>query len=155
MSRPGWQARPARHERGGTLVEFALVAPLVILLIMAALELAIMFWVNLTLQHAVREGARYAVTGQGGAQREQLAMQRIVEQSMGLYQRVQPVLSINRVEAAARPAPLPSGMLGAGGEMLLLQIDGAWPVASPLLQPWLGTVYRFRVAATMRNEAFE
>lgn len=152
MRRSGWRAR---RERGGTLVEFALVAPLMILLIMAALELAIVFWVNLTLQHAVREGARYAVTGQGGALREQLAVQRIVDQSMGLYQRVQPVLSINRASVAADLAPLPPGKLGAGGEMLLLQIDGAWPVASPLLQPWLGTVYRFHVAATMRNEAFE
>jgi hypothetical protein len=149
------QLWPARRQRGGTLVEFALVAPLVILLIMAVLELAILFWVNLTLQHAVREGARYAVTGQGGALREQLAVQRIVDQSMGLYQRVQPVLSINRADAPADPARILPGMLGAGGELLLLQVDGAWPVASPLLQPWLGTVYRFRVAATMRNEAFE
>jgi hypothetical protein len=151
------RVRPAapgrRRERGGTLVEFALVAPLAILLIMAALELAIVFWVNLTLQHAVREGARYAVTGQGGALREQLAVQRIVEQSMGLYPRVQPVLSINL--AAAGPAEIRPGMLGAGGALLVLRIDGAWPVASPLLQPWLGTLYRFHVAATMRNEAFE
>ena len=146
---------PVWRQRGGTLVEFALVAPLVILLIMAALELAILFWVNLTLQHAVREGACYAVTGQGGALREQLAVQRIVDQSMGLYQRVHPVLSINRVDAPTEPAQIAPGMLGAGGALLLLQIDGAWPVASPLLQPWLGAVYRFRVAATMRNEAFE
>jgi hypothetical protein len=146
---------PARRQRGGTLVEFALVAPLVILLIMAALELAILFWVNLSLQHAVREGARYAVTGQGGVLREQLTLQRIVDQSMGLYQRVQPVLSINRADAPSDPARMLPGMLGAGGALMLLQIDGAWPVASPLLQPWLGAVYRFRVAATMRNEAFD
>ena len=73
---------------------------------MAALELAILFWVNLTLQHAVREGARYAVTGEGGAQREQLALQRIVEQSMGLYQRVQPVLRINRADGFPGPAQM-------------------------------------------------
>jgi hypothetical protein len=150
--RPAWQAR---HERGGALVEFALVAPLLILLIMAALELSVVYWVNLSLQHAVREGARYAVTGQGGALREQLAVQRIVEQSMGLYPRVQPVLSINRAGVPADPAQIAPGAMGAGGALLVLQVDGAWPVASPLLQPWLGTVYRFRVAATMRNEAFE
>jgi hypothetical protein len=151
MSRRG---RLPGRERGGALVEFALLAPLVILLIMAALELAILFWVNLTLQHAVREGARYAVTGEGGALREQLVLQRIVEQSMGLYQRVQPVLRINRADGLSGPAQILPGALGAGGELLVLQIDGAWPVASPLLQPWLGTVYRFSVAATMRNEAF-
>lgn len=152
MNRPAWLGR---RECGGTLVEFALVAPLLILLIMAALELSIMYWVNLTLQHAVREGARYAVTGQGGALREQLAVQRIVEQSMGLYPRVRPVLSINRADVPADPAQIAPGSLGAGGALLVLQVDGAWPVASPLLQPWLGSVYRFRVAATMRNEAFE
>ena len=152
MSRRG---RRMKRLRGGALVEFALLAPLLMLLVMTALELSLLFWVNLTLQHAVREEARYAVTGQGGAQRGELALQRIVEQSMGLYRRVQPVLRINRAAAPADAAPLPAGMLGMGGELLVLQIDGAWPVASPLLQPWLGSVYRFRVAATMRNEAFE
>ena len=115
--------RLARRVRGGTLVEFALVAPLLILLIMAALELSIMYWVNLTLQHAVREGARYAVTGQGGALREQLAVQRIVEQSMGLYPRVRPVLSINRADVPADPAPIAPGWLGAGGWLVLVIVD--------------------------------
>ena len=144
-----------RRARGATLVEFALVAPLLLLLIMAALELALLFWVNLSMQHAVREAARYAVTGQGGAEREQLVAQRLAQQAMGLYPRVQPVLRINQASAPADPAHYPLGLFGAGGDMLVLQLDGSWPVATPLLWPWLGEVYRFSVAATMRNEAFE
>jgi hypothetical protein len=39
--------------------------------------------------------------------------------------------------------------------MLLLRLDCSWPVATPLLRPLLGETFRFSVAASMRNEAFE
>lgn len=135
------------------LVEFALVAPVLLLLFFAALELAILFWVSLTMQHAVREGARLAITGEGGSAREAIVMQRIAEQSMGLYRMVQPVLRVNGAQAPD-DASLPAGALGAGGAMLLIRIDCSWPVATPLLRPLLGETFRFSVAASMRNEAF-
>lgn len=147
--------RQARCSHGGTLVEFALVAPVVLLLFFAILELAILFWVSLTMQHAVREGARLAVTGAGGAMREALVMQRIAEQSMGLYGLVHPVLRVNGMAAPAEGVDPPAGIFGAGGGMLLLRLDCSWPVATPLLRPMLGEAFQFSVAASMRNEAFE
>ncbi|WP_194711481.1 TadE/TadG family type IV pilus assembly protein [Noviherbaspirillum soli] len=141
--------------RGGTLVEFALVAPVVLLLFFAILELAILFWVSLTMQHAVREGARLAVTGAGGAMRETLVMQRVAEQSMGLHVLVHPVLHVNGMAAPVDGTNPPAGIFGAGGGMLLLRLDCSWPVATPLLRPMLGDAFRFSVAASMRNEAFE
>lgn len=148
-------ARAARQGRGGTLVEFALVAPVVLLLFATTLELALLFWVSLTMQHAVREGARLAVTGAGGGMREALVMQRINEQSMGLYGLVHPVLHVNGVQAPADGAIPPAGAFGTGGSMLLLRLDCSWPVATPLLRPLLGEAFQFSVAASMRNEAFE
>jgi Flp pilus assembly protein TadG len=148
-------ARQAQRGRGGTLVEFALVAPVVLLLFSAILELAILFWVCLTMQHAVREGARLAVTGAGGATREAVVMQRIAEQSMGLYGLVHPVLNVNGITAPAEGAVAPAGLFGASGGMLLLRLDCRWPVATPLLRPMLGEAFQFSVAASMRNEAFE
>lgn len=146
-------ARTARYRRGGTLVEFALVAPVVLLLFAATLELALLFWVSLTMQHAVREGARLAVTGSGGTMREVLVMQRISDQAMGLYGLVHPVLHINGT--AAPDGAMPAGALGAGGGMLLLRLDCSWPVVTPLLRPFFGEAFQFSVAASMRNEAFE
>ena len=148
-------ARQAQRHGGGTLVEFALVAPVVLLLFFAILELAILFWVGLTMQHAVREGARLAVTGAGGAMREALVMQRIAEQSMGLYGLVHPVLHVNGVTVPSDGTDAPVGLFGAGGGMLLLRLDCRWPVATPLLRPMLGGAFQFSVAASMRNEAFE
>jgi hypothetical protein len=156
MKRAGLvRARRRAQHAGGTLVEFALVAPVILLLFAATLELAILFWVSLTMQHAVREGARLAVTGAGAAMREALVMQRIAEQSMGLYGLVHPVLHVNGMAAPADGAAMPAGAFGASGGMLLLRLDCTWPVASPLLMPALGDAFQFSVAASMRNEAFE
>ena len=52
-----------RQKKGQTTVEFALVVLLFLTLIMTIVDFALMFFVNQTIQHAVREGARYAVTG--------------------------------------------------------------------------------------------
>ena len=52
-----------RGERGTSTIEFALVAPVLFLLLCIAMDTGVMLWVNLTMQYAVREGARYAVTG--------------------------------------------------------------------------------------------
>jgi len=44
-------------------VEFALVAPMVFLLLFAVFDFARLFYVEMTLQNAVRVAGRYGVTG--------------------------------------------------------------------------------------------
>lgn len=56
------QARPKQH--GQTLAEFAISAPLVLLLLFGILEFGRMFQSWVTLQNAARAAVRYAVTGQ-------------------------------------------------------------------------------------------
>src|SRR5437899_784452 len=50
--------------RGTAAVEFALVAPLFLLLVFGILDFGRLFYVQETLQHALREAGRFAVTGQ-------------------------------------------------------------------------------------------
>ena len=50
--------------RGQGMVEFALMLPIVLLMIYGLMEMARLMRAYLTIQHAAREGARYAVTGQ-------------------------------------------------------------------------------------------
>ena len=52
------QPRPA--ERGQTLIEFALLAPVIILFLFMIVDFGIAMDRRIVLQHAVREGARYA-----------------------------------------------------------------------------------------------
>lgn len=49
-----------RRERGQAIIEFALIAPIVILFLFTIIDFGIAMDRRLTLQHAIREGARFA-----------------------------------------------------------------------------------------------
>jgi Flp pilus assembly protein TadG len=158
-----------RRDKGAATVEFALLAPLFFFLVFIVIELGILFWVNLTMQYAVREGARYAITGQSNLdpdtanpQRYQAVLQKIRNSSMGLYTRVNPTVVVNGVSQA--PGSYSASMFGVADSLVVLQLDCNWPVVTPawrlmaLLNPGGQASppgqYAFSVAATMRNEAF-
>ena len=52
-----------RDSRGQSLAEFAFILPMMILLVLGVLEFGQLYQTKLTLRHAVREGARFAITG--------------------------------------------------------------------------------------------
>lgn len=52
-----------RQKRGQTIVEFALMLPVFLVMLYGIIEFARYMQAYLTVQHAAREGARYAVTG--------------------------------------------------------------------------------------------
>ncbi|TAL93843.1 MAG: pilus assembly protein [Paraburkholderia sp.] len=157
--------RSRQQQRGATAVEFALVAPILFFLMFVAIDLGLLLWVNLTMQYAVREGARYAVTGQAnldpaasGQQRYLAIIQEIKNSSMGLYNIVDPsyTVTINGAQQSyGTPTGYNSGMFGNAGDIIVLQLNCSWPLLTPLVRPFFpGGNYAFTVAATMRNEGF-
>lgn len=159
---PTRRSRPCRQPQAGAAVlEMALVAPVFLLSLLAVFEFGLMFFVNLTMQHAVREGARYAITGQSDLDlntsepsRQRAVIEKIKASSMGMFDSVQPVISVNGTRYDNSNA-YPASMFAGSGETLVLQLDCRWPVVTPLMRPFFaGGEYRFAVAATMRNEAF-
>jgi Flp pilus assembly protein TadG len=160
--------RSRSRQRGAAAVEFALVAPLVFFLLFVAIDMGAALWVNLTMQYAVREGARYAVTGQSNLdpsttnasnQKRYLAvMQEIRNQSMGLYDLVDPsyIVTVNGTATAYdSSSSYGASMFGNAGDIIVLQLNCTWPLLTPLLKPFFANGnYTFSVAATMRNEGF-
>ena len=151
---------PTRNkERGASAVEFAIVAPVVIFLLIAIVELCTLFWVNLTMQYAVREGAGYAVTGRADLdpspkndKRYRAVIASIKQNSMGLFDKVEP--RINNINYG-NPSKYNDAMFGKAGEIFVLRIDCSWPLMTPLLRPFFTDgKYKFSVATTMRNEGF-
>lgn len=151
--------------RGSAIVEFALVAPLFFFLMMAIMEMGILFWVNLSMQHAIREGARYAITGQSNLdsnqnpQRYRAVLQAIEAASMGIYDQINPILStaINggAFQSYGNPSLYTPGMFGGPGDIVVLRLDCTWPILTPLVKPFFPAgKYDFSVAATMRNEVY-
>jgi len=55
--------RRSQGERAQTLAEFAMVAPLLVILLMGLVDLARLMESHVALQEAARDAARYAVTG--------------------------------------------------------------------------------------------
>jgi hypothetical protein len=164
------RARRRRKTGGAAALEFALVAPLLFLLLFGIIDLALMFWVELSMQHAVREGARYAVTGQSeldphaAAQQRYLAViEKIKLSSMGLYERLDPQITVTnygndgstaRTEDYDPAAPAP-GVFGGPGDIIVLQLRHcSWNGLTVLAPLFENGRYTFDVAATMRNEAF-
>ena len=52
------------RSKGQSLVEFALILPLLLLLLLGVIEGARLAWSYITVQESAREAARYAVSGQ-------------------------------------------------------------------------------------------
>lgn len=156
-------------ERGAALVEFALVAVLFFTVLFSIIEFGYLFWGNLSMQHAVREGARFAaVTGFDPAQPDPIqdrcdrVVQYTEDNSMGFYDRVSPIVTFRTVDAAGNVVNIGSGC-GAAKQIVVTHIDCTLPLITPFTQ-LLGLLgantfadgnYHFSVSAAMRNEAFK
>ncbi|WP_338760084.1 TadE family protein [Massilia sp. METH4] len=149
-----------RRQTGATLVEMAFLTPVFLLVLMALVEFGMMFFVTLTMQYAVREGARYAITGQSdldpaksGKQRSAAVIQKIRDSSMGMYDKVGPVIVVN--DTKYESGAYGNATFGTAGDLIVLRLNCAWTVTTPIISAFFADgKYRFAVAATMRNEDF-
>lgn len=155
------------NQKGQTTVEFALTVVVFLAFVFALVDFALMFYVNLTMQHAVREGARYAITGQGGQngnQRRSALLHKIRESSNGLYEKnanPRPAPSVSVVAPASTAAfdnytGRPVDDTGRPGEIIIVSLAYSWPLLTPVLRGvFPNGRYDFVVRATMRNEPWE
>ncbi len=151
--------RSKSANRGIAVVEFAIVATFFFSLFFSLVDFCIYSHVKLTMQHAVREGARYAITGQsvlneeGVLDRNFAILEKIEAASNGYLNKVTDdldddirVVDINGAEVTG---------FGSAGEIIVINIDCTWPSSSPIMYSFLeGGNYKFTVSAAMQNEAF-
>ncbi|MET0265847.1 MAG: TadE/TadG family type IV pilus assembly protein [Duganella sp.] len=150
-----------RRQRGSAVVEMAIIAPMAFLLLIGIIEFSIVFYTTLTMQFAIREGARYAITGRSdkdpataNQQRYLAVVQQIKNNSMGMYDSVNPVISVNGATYASSTA-YSANMFGSPGEIVVLRIDCTWKIATPIVAALFPNgQYKFTVATTMMNESF-
>jgi Flp pilus assembly protein TadG len=153
------KALQRRRQSGATVVEMAIIAPVFLLMLLALIEFSLMFFATLTMQYAVREGARFAITGQtsldtSASQRYAAIIQNMKNNSLGMYDKLATVISVNGT-SYPNSTSYTSGMFGKAGDLIVLQLDCDWVVTTPLLGAFFSNgKYHFKVAATMRNEAF-
>lgn len=148
----------SRQQRGSTIVEFSLVAAVFFSVFFTIVDLSVYNYVKLTMQNAVREGARYAVTGRsdldpdGTGNRVAAVTAMISNASNGYLDKVMNEHDGIRVEDIDGNSI--SGFGGAG-EIIAIHLDCQWSAFSPLIYPFLdGGKYSFTVSTAMKNESF-
>jgi Flp pilus assembly protein TadG len=153
------------NNNGQAIVEFALAALIFFSLLFAIIDLCIMFYVNLTMQHAVREGTRYAITGQSnlGTDRRSALIARIRNSSNGLYDKNvnvphDPIISVlppSKVTFTNYSGMPVSGDPGIPNDIIVIRLTYKWPLLTPILRPiFTDGIYTFTVKTTMKNESF-
>ncbi len=155
-----------RSERGAATVEFALVAMIFFTVLFSIVDFSYLLFINLTMQHAVREGARYAVTGRADLDptpdpsnpvqsRYDAAIEEMKESSMGFWDTVAPVVSFKYMSDAGTIVALPANSAGSASEILIISLHCTAATLTPFTRAFFATGnYQFDVSATMRTEAY-
>jgi Flp pilus assembly protein TadG len=143
--------RRIRDSRGATLVEAAIMTPLLLLLTFSIVDFACLFYVYLALENGASQATRYAVTGQvqGGMTREQS-----IKAAM---RTATPTLTLddNMFSFSHLPPGGANWVAGTGAENDIgkLTINYTWNLMTPLIRPFFtnGQI-NIRVESAMKNE---
>ena len=158
------QAKP--NDSGQTLVEFAIAVTVFLLLLFATIDFGYFFYVKVTLQNAVRQAGRYAITGNctggsgcfvsGPADRYHSIVQIALTYSFGL-------ITASNITITCLPPPLgltggcPAYAGGAGGpgDTVMITATYTWnPITAWIARFFENGSYAFSVSATFKNESF-
>lgn len=144
-------------QRGQTIVEFALVAPLFFLLIFGVIDFGRLFYTQMTLQHALREAGRFAVTGRrlpgndpntGQLYTRIGSIQRIAENAAT-------GLSVTSIAISSLNGG--AGSAGGPGDTMTVSLTTQLKLITPLIGRYFGPdgTYTFTVNTTFKNEPFD
>jgi Flp pilus assembly protein TadG len=140
-----------KDSTGATLIEAAIMTPLLLLLTFSIVDFASMFYCYLSLENGVSQATRFAVTGatSGGASRE--------ESVKSAMRSATPTLTIPDSAFSFSNMPAGGGSfvsgIGGPGDVGRVTIDYDWPLMTPLIRPFFtGGKVHFRVMSTMKNE---
>ncbi|HEY2432656.1 MAG TPA: TadE/TadG family type IV pilus assembly protein [Vicinamibacterales bacterium] len=141
-----------REARGATLVEAAIVTPLLLLLTFSVVDFGSMFYVYLALENGVSQATRDVVTGA----------------TVGSLSREDSIRSDMRSETPTLTIPDSAftfshmavggtsfvGGAGGPGDIERVTVDYDWQILTPLMRPFFanGTIH-FTVQSTMKNES--
>lgn len=139
-----------RNTSGQSLVEFAIVLPLLLLVFLGIFEFGRFYFTKLTLQHAVREATRFAITGNVLADPETGDPMDRVNSIVRVILDNTKNLDVDLDGVTITPAD------GGGPEDIVrVRVDFQYDLTVPLIQNIVPDGHvNFSFSTAMRNEAF-
>ncbi len=144
----------ARSTAGTSAVEFALVAPMFFLLFFAVFDFARIFYVQMTLQNAVRQAGRYAITGNHlpDPQHQGQNLSRI-NSITSVAQQAAGGLSVSNIQISSATGG--SGSAGGPGDTVTISLSTSLQLMTPVVaQFFQNGTYGFTVSVSFKNEPF-
>jgi len=155
------RARPRRacewlalSDRGGATLEFALVATLLFTVVFGCLEFACLMYSQITLQNAVREAGRYAITG--NHQPDPNNPGHTLSRAASIIQVAQDAamgLDVSNIQISSVAGG--NNNAGGPGDTVTISLTANLPLMTALIgQYFTNGTYTTTVSATFRNEPF-
>jgi Flp pilus assembly protein TadG len=143
--------RLIRTRSGNSMVEFALVAPLFFLLVFGIMDYGRLFYEQETLQYAMRQAGRFAVTGQstGGTNRVSAIIKVAENASAGLINNG----NINSILITSAGVTNYAG--GPLQEMTITMVSNLKLITPGVAAFFPNGTYTFTNSVTFRNEPFD
>jgi len=138
--------------RGQSLIEFAMVAPLFFILIFGITDFGRLFFTQQTLQFALREAGRYAVTGQHMTVGTNTFSR--VESIRKIAQQYACGLDVSSIQISSGGV---TNYAGGPGDTVIVSIQTKLKLITPLIGQFFGSngEYDFTVSTTFKNEPFD
>jgi TadE-like protein len=144
--------------KGASMAEFAVVAPIFLLLIFGIMDYGRIFFVQMNVQQAVQDAGRFASTGNHLSDPNNAGTN---------LTRVQSIVATVQSEVIGMPGVNPSdlkissvnggnGSAGGPGDIVTLTLTTNLPLMTPLIgRLFINGAYTFVASATFKNEPFD
>jgi Flp pilus assembly protein TadG len=141
-----------RSRSGQSLVEFALVAPLFFLLVFGITDFGRLFFTQETLQFALREAGRYAVTGQHMSDAQGNALSRVASIKTIAQQKAIGI-DVSNISISSGGV---ANFAGDPGDTVVVSLTTNLKLITPMIGRFFGPgqTYTFTVQTAFRNEPF-
>ncbi len=134
--------RPKPRERGASIVELALIAPVMVLLVMGVLDLGRAYRMNIRLENAAREGAAFAqvypndvTCGPSGNIRGQVERE---EPSLKATPAFTVVVEGQDAGGTFTPMSGCTGTVASAGERVRVRVSARYDIMTPLVAQAVG-----------------
>ena len=151
-------ARRVRETAGNSLLEAAIITPLLLLLTLSIIDFGALFYVYLALENGVSQATRYGVTGNVMPDPSNPANNLSHDDSIKAAMRsATPTLTLPDAAFSFQFMPAGGGawQAGSGGpnQLSKLRVNYTWRLINPMLWPFFpGGQVTFNVESSMKNE---
>ena len=129
-----------------------------LLLMFALIDLGRYYWIRETVENAVRQAGRYAVTGQSMTGQTRVnSIKQVAENALGaLYTLNSTTITVSSSPVGNSPSSGTNGFAGYGGENVTVEIDTHLGFFTPGIARYFGPTGSNTLveAVTFRNESF-